>query len=311
MKKYFLLPAIFVLFCNISFAQTNAQDAEAVQKNFNSKVGNPVDTLQGWHKGGVVNFSLTQGSLQNWAAGGDDFSLSLDGFANLFANYRKGKNEWDNNLLMSYGMLKTTSLGMRKTDDNFDLTSKYGYQLSSKWYMGALFDFRTQFANGYLYPDDSTIVSRAFAPAYASLAFGFNYQPANYFSLFLSPVNSRFVIVADPALAREGAYGVDTGKEMVYQLGAYASAQFNKEIMKNISWTTRLDLFSNYLKNPQNIKVYWTSLISLKVNTLITVSLNTELIYDDDIRVWQNSEGVYGPRTQFKEVLGIGFTYKW
>jgi len=68
-------------------------------------------------------------------------------------------------------------------------------------------------------------------------------------------------------------------------------------------------LFSNYLKNPQNIKVYWISVVGLKVNQLITVTLNTELIYDDDVRIWQNKEGVYGPRTQFKEILGVGFSY--
>ena len=318
MKKITLI--VFLLFAGYAaFSQTVTDEVN----NFNKKVGSPSDTLEGWTKGGVITFSLTQGSLQNWAAGGDNFSLALNGLANVFANYRKGKNRWDNNLIMSYGLLKTTSLGMRKTDDNFDLTSKYGHQISDKWYAGALFDFRTQFANGYLYPDDSTIVSHGFAPAYISLALGFNYQPTNYFSVFLSPVTSRFVLVTDQRLADQGAYGVDSakydaegnllshGKNLEYQLGAYISAQFNKDIFQNVNWTTRLDLFSNYLSNPQNIKVYWTSIFSMKINKFLTASLNTELIYDDDIRIWENKQGVKGPRTQFKEVFGLGFAYKF
>jgi hypothetical protein len=289
-----------------------------------ARIGQPVDTLEGWREGVMVNLSLTQGTLQNWAAGGDPFSLSVNGMSSLFANYRKGNARWDNALTMAYGVQKTTSTGMRKTDDNFDLSSKYGYRFSPKWYAGALFDLRSQFANGYLYPKDS-VISHAFAPAYALLALGFNFQYNEHFSLFLSPMTSRVTIVADRRLANAGAYGVDSAeyayhndgtrtliqrsKLASYQLGAYLSAQFNQQVMPNVNWNTRLDLFSNYLKNPQNVKVYWISVVGLKVNQLITVTLNTELIYDDDVRIWQNKEGVYGPRTQFKEILGVGFSY--
>ncbi|PJJ74996.1 Protein of unknown function (DUF3078) [Thermoflavifilum aggregans] len=289
-----------------------------------SKIGQPLDTLEGWRYGTIANLSLSQGSLQNWAAGGDPFSLSVNTIGNLYANYRKGNSRWDNAFTLAYGVQKTTSTGLRKTDDNFDLSSKYGYRFSPNWYAGAMFDLRSQFTNGYLYPKDS-VISHAFAPAYALLALGFNFQHSERFSLFLSPMTSRLTIVADRRLANMGAYGVDSAvyayhddgtrtliqksKLVSYQMGAYISTQLNRAIMENVNWTTRLDLFSNYLKNPQNIKVYWTSLISMKVNRLITVTLSTELIYDDDVRIWQNKDGVYGPRTQFKEILGIGFSY--
>lgn len=290
------------------------------------KIGQPLDSLQGWRYGAMANLSLTQGTLQHWAAGGDPFSLSVNALGNLYANYRQGNMRWDNAFTMAYGVQKTTSTGMRKTDDNFDLSSKYGYRFSPKWYAGALFDLRSQFTNGYLYPQDS-VISHAFAPAYALLALGFNFQYNEQFSLFLSPMTSRLTIVADRRLANLGAYGVDSavyayhddgtrtliqrGKLTNYQLGTYLSAQLQQQLMPNISWTTRLDLFSNYLKNPQNLKIYWTSLISMKVNQLISVTLNTELIYDDDVRIWQNKDGVYGPRTQFKEILGVGFSYSF
>ena len=31
-----------------------------------------------WIKGGLFNLNVAQGSLKNWAAGGDDFSISLN-----------------------------------------------------------------------------------------------------------------------------------------------------------------------------------------------------------------------------------------
>ena len=86
-----------------------------------------------------------------------------------------------------------------------------------------------------------------------------------------------------------------------------------------ITKTTKIDLFSNYASNPQNIDVFWETLIALKVNKYISVNLNTVLLYDDDIKVPvdRNGNGLFesteepGPRVQFKEIFGVGFSYKF
>src|ERR1035438_5688653 len=82
----------------------------------------PNDTLPKlWKKGGVFNINFNQAALSNWAAGGDNSSLSLASFFNAYAFYKKGKNAWDNTLDMAYGFVNTTSLGQRKSDDRIDL----------------------------------------------------------------------------------------------------------------------------------------------------------------------------------------------
>lgn len=310
------------------------------------KFGKPVDKDKDstkWKKGGVFGLNVSQGSMQNWAAGGDDFSMSLGAVGSIYANYGDSIHSWDNNVDMAFGYLNTTSLGTRKSDDKLNLYSKYGYRFSQKWFYSAMLSFRSQFANGYLYPDDSTVVSHFLAPAYILVSVGFNYKPVDYFSVFMSPVTSRFVIVNDQQLADLGSYGVDSatyvyhdstrtlltpGKKMRYEFGPYISAQFNKEILKNISWDARLDLYSNYLKNPKNIDIYLTSLLTFKVNRFVTASLSTDLIYDDDVKFItykKNADGSIktdpitgdkyilkqGARTQFKEQIGIGFAYQF
>ena len=80
--------------------------------------------------------------------------------------------------------------------------------------------------------------------------------------------------------------------------------------MENITLTTKLSLFSNYANNPQNIDVNWETLLELKVNKFISATISTHLLYDDDISI-TDSKGKVGPRTQFKEVIGVGFAYKW
>jgi hypothetical protein len=79
-----------------------------------------------------------------------------------------------------------------------------------------------------------------------------------------------------------------------------------------------LDLFSNYFKNPENIDVNWDLLLNMKVNKFISASISTALIYDHDIPVgiYHTVKGVKiqtgaGPRTQFKEVFALGFSYKF
>jgi hypothetical protein len=54
----------------------------------------------------------------------------------------------------------------------------------------------------------------------------------------------------------------------------------------------------------------------MKVNKYITVNFTTHLIYDHDIKIAvdNNDDGVVdatGARTQFKQVLAVGFSYKF
>lgn len=307
-------------------APTQAQD-EALKQASNATTSgfSAADTTgRVWTRGATVNINFTQVSLTNWAAGG--FS-SVGGIAlfNGFANKHKGRVVWDNTLSAAFGGLSQDGQDPVKTDDRIQLTSKWGYELKKPWYFAALADFKTQFTEGF----DGTTgarISNLFAPAYLTLALGLDYKPNDHFSAFISPLSARITFVNDEALADAGAFGVDKaeydlttgdliahGKTTRFELGAYARAQYTRDLAKNFSFLTRMELFSNYLKNPQNIDVIWETLWTLKVNTWLGVTLNTLLIYDDDVLVIKkNDEGVpyTGPGTQFKETLGVGLTFK-
>jgi hypothetical protein len=275
---------------------------------------NPNDTLpRVWKTGGVFNVNFNQSALSNWAAGGDNSSLSLASFFNAYAYYKKGKNAWDNSLDMAFGFVNSSSLGQRKSDDRFDLLSKYGYDLGKNWYLGALFNFRTQFAKGYAYPTDSTkvLTSDLLAPAYVLLSPGLNYKPNDNFSVFLSPITARWVIVNNDTLASQGAYGVDSGQHVRFELGAFVSVTYLKKISASAVYSGRLDLFSNYLHNPQDISVYWTNLLAVKVTKLIAMTLTLNVIYDNDIKTVKSDGTAGGPAPQIQEVMGIGLSVKF
>lgn len=297
-----------------------------------------------WHTGGIAALNFNQTNLTNWAAGGEN-SLAATSLVSVFAKYKKQRASWDNSLDLAYGLLKSGENSVRKNEDKIDLLSKYGYDLKdkSKFAYAALFNFKSQFDNSYNYNADNTktIISQFAAPAYILFALGIDYKPSKDLSIFLSPLTSKTIIVNNQDLADAGSFGVDPaeykqindttqvkikdGKKSKSEFGAYLNARFQKEVAKNVNFLTKLDLFSNYEENPQNIVINWEVLLAMRVNKYLSASISTQLIYDDNINIQQyeskngflipklNPSGkpISGPRVQFKEVIGIGLAYKF
>jgi hypothetical protein len=274
----------------------------------------PNDTIkQTWKTGGIYNLTFNQAALSNWSAGGDNSAISLSTLLDIYAFYTDGRRSWDNTLTLAYGLTNTTSLGSRKTDDRIDLVSKYGYDVGKKWYLSGLVNFRTQFAKGYNYPDVNTkvLTSDLLAPAYLLLSAGMDYKPNDHFSLFLSPLTVREVIVNNDSLAALGAFGVDSGHRSRFELGAYASITYSTNLSKTANYSTKLDLFSNYLHHPQDISLYMTNILNVKVTRLISMNLSVTMIYDNDIKSIKKDGTYGGPALQLQEIMGIGLAYKF
>lgn len=310
MKKAMLAFSL-VLMTGWLFAQD--QTIKGLQTESNRAITkDPNDTIpKTWKKGGIFSFTFGQTSLSNWAAGGDDLSINFNSILSVFAYYKKGRHTWDNTLDLGLGYVKTTSLGMRKSNDKIDLYSKYGYELHKKWYLSGLVNFRTQFTAGYNYPTDTTVekTSNFMAPGYLLVSAGIDFRPTDYFSIFVSPLTSRWTFVTDADLSAKGAYGVDTGSHVRNEIGAFATLNYMHEVMKNVVYKSRLDLFSNYQHNPQNVDVYFTNLLALKVNKWLTASVALDIIYDDDVRVFGPNHD--SPRTQIRESVGVGLAVKF
>ena len=299
---------------------TNAQvthDADAAMHAAASKADT---TGKIWTTGGVFNINFTQVNLTNWAAGG---SNSIGGIAmfNGFANKHKGKMVWDNSAVLAFGGVSQQGRDPIKTDDRIELNSKLGYELKKPWYIAGLMQFKTQFTEGFD-NNSGARISNMLSPAYLTLAIGLDYRPNDHFTAFISPAAARIIFVNDPLMADAGAFGVDPatfdanhvlltrGKTSKFEFGAYARAQYQHDLAKNITFLTRGDLYSNYLKNPQNLAVTWETLWTFKINDWFAATLNTLLLYDDQITLIKDGGAAPGPGTQFKESLGIGLTFK-
>jgi hypothetical protein len=208
----------------------------------------------------------------------------------------------------------------KRPDDQIDLASNVGYNLKKNYYLSFITGFKTQSLDGFNYPNDSVKVSTFMAPGYVNLALGFDYVPDENFGIFLSPFSSKMTFVNEQRLANLGSFGVEkakydgvgnlltAGRKFRGEFGAYLKVKWNKAVAKNIQMKSKLELFSNYRVNPENIDVNGELIFTFKVNSWFSSSLMWNVIYDDDINI-RETNGTIGPRMQLKSVVGLGLSY--
>jgi hypothetical protein len=305
MKKISAFAVAFSLITCLS-----AQDAQIknLQKESSKTVKKEEQQKEGWTKGGIFTLNLSQGASQNWAAGAEQSSFSVNSIIQAFAFFKKNKVSWDNTFNGQYGIVNATSIGTRKNDDRIDVLSKLGYMLDkSKWSLTVLGNVRTQFTDGFDYSTTPAKKNSAFfSPAFLLISPGINYKPINGVDIFISPITGRWIIVQQDSL--RALYQVPENKNSIYEMGAFASIQVKRDIAKNMNYVARFDLFSNYKRDPQNVDVFWTNMINMKVNKYISVTYNFDLIYDHDVENVKTG-GLLG--TQLKSLIGVGLSAKF
>ena len=298
---FFLCMGHWILAQDISVTKLRTETSRSIRKEFDT-------THWNWKQGGLYNFNLSQSSLSNWAAGGDNFNLSLNTYFNYYFFFKKANQNLDNNIDVNLGFIQSTSLGGRKNDDRLDFLSKYGYQIdtSGMWFVSGLFNLRSQFFDGFSFSGtNSTLTSSFLAPAYIILSAGLDFKPTPHFSIFFSPLTSRTTLLLNNTLSNLGKYGVPVGEKISKEVGTFITVNYNNTIATNINYKGRADFFSNYNQKPENINLYMTNMFTFKINKYFSASYNLDLIYDDKIKIFGPLKT--SPGLQLKSVIGIGF----
>lgn len=264
-----------------------------------------------WVHSGITGINFSQTSFTNWSEGGDN-SVASNAYLNGSLNYKKDKISWTNDLNINYGQNNTKMTGWRKNIDNLNFASKFGQQMTEKVYYAALLDFKTQMTDGYQYNNagDRTLISKFLTPAYLNVSVGLDYKPNDNLAFYFSPVAGKLTITADTLFSTR--YGVDPGKMLRAQLGATFKASCNYDKLMNGKMTLKsaLDLFTAYDDSFGNIDVNWDMLVGLNLSKFVTLTFQSTLKYDDDIK-YIDEDGTHGARVQFKEILGLGLSYKF
>jgi hypothetical protein len=99
------------------------------------------------------------------------------------------------------------------------------------------------------------------------------------------------------------------GKKVKNEIGAFASINYITSVNKTIVYNGRLDLFSNYEHNPQNVDIIWNNMFTAKLSKLLTASLGLNLVYDDDIKLFGPNHD--SPALQLKSMIAVGLSLKF
>lgn len=283
-----------------------------------------------WSEVNKLGLSLNEVAFVNWSSGGNN-SFSALTHALFKRKYKKDLMVWENIFEAKFGFNAQEGRELRKTEDNIELISNFGYRRDSvsNFYYSAKLNFNTQLANGYRYPNTEEAVSKFMAPGYLYVGVGTEYSsPTEDLTIYVSPVTDKSTFVLDQRLANEGAFGVtpairnedgeiiQEGENVRTQFGFLVSTDFSKEVWENVGVNNKLRLYSDYLNKFGNIDVDWELHLNLKVNEYVVANVGSHLKYDDDVKFKVDVDGdgeleTGGPRIQFKQMLGVGLIYQF
>ncbi len=300
-----------------------------------------------WTNSLLTKIDFTQTNLTNWAAGGYN-NVTLKSFIDANASYKKDNILFSNRLQLDYGFLYSEDKPfVQKSDDRMYLESKLGVKATNKFNYSAQFSFKSQFTNSYNYPvptkpEGNTdedwepsksdwmgvrqIKSGFMAPAYTNIALGLDWVPTKWLTVNLAPLTGGFVVVTDEQLRK--SYGMNRKKKYTdlgafpdgeeagkyyrgarFEFGAQLKIDGKLQINNNFKYTTQIVLFSDYLENPQNLRVNWDNRFDWQIAKYFALTLTTNLIYDDKVMVKTEKYPEGKQLIQFKESLAFGFSY--
>jgi hypothetical protein len=256
------------------------------------------ETPKLWTKKGNISLLFNQSAYNKEWLGGGTSNVAGNFGLNYDFNYKNGNVVWDNKFIMAYGLSKIKGEPVTaKTDDRLELNSLWGKKASGKWYYSVFFNFKTQMDTGL---DKTGLrLSHFFSPAYFQFGPGMLWKKNDNLSVNISPAAGKFIFVHDHFTTTGSSFGVKQGDTSRFEFGASISAYYKVNVMTNVSVENRLNLYSNYLDNPQNVDVDYQMNVVMRINKFLTANIAVQAIYDD------NSIKA----TQIREVFGLGANY--
>lgn len=298
-------------------------ELEAIDKSKLLDAGKITTKIKYWKYRTEASFALNQASASNWVKGGENnisTLLDITGYAN-YSN-KDLKITSDNFARIKNGLIWSEANGIRKNVDLLETNSKVNHKAFGKFDFSAILLFKTQMTKGYNYPNDSVPVSRFMNPVILTAGIGLDYKPNKTTSINVSPFSYKGTFVPDTLHIDQTKYGIDKFRKSKNEPGASFMITNEFKPVKTVTITNRLQLFTNYINNPQNIDIDWEMIVVASLNWFTDVRFNTHLIFDDDTKTVlydNNNKPVTNPdgtqkktaRVQFKELLGLSFVFRF
>nr|WP_314896613.1 DUF3078 domain-containing protein [uncultured Flavobacterium sp.] len=255
------------------------------------------DTTKLWTKKGNISLLFNQSAYNKQWLGGGTSNVAGNFGLNYDFNYKKGDVVWDNKFIAAYGLTKIRDEKSAKTDDRLELNSLWGKKAKGDWYYSMFFNFKTQMDAGY--DKDGIRLSHFFSPAYIQFGPGMLWKKSNNLSVNFSPATAKFILVHNHFTDFGSSFGVLQGDTSRFEFGASISGYYKFNIMTNVAIENRINLYSNYLDNPQNVDVDYQMNVVMRINKYLSTNVALQAIYDDNAI----------KAVQVREVFGLGVNF--
>lgn len=344
-----MMLTLLTMVASVSFAQMTDEDKKAAadkQAALDAKIKSERDAdAEGWTIGAGIGLDLSVLTVINPRAGAGENRIGLGSNTSIFANYRKGRLAIDNTGGLSLAIQRLgrgENIPFTKNIDLLNASSKTGYQASenSKFFYSLLVTFQSQLLPTY--PDNELgnrdditrkEISKFLSPANIGIAPGIDYKHDEHLSVFFSPAAIKLIVVADDSIAIRGvdytgsapvsAFGLELDdknnnglieegevKNLDFQVGGLLRATYqNKFFNDRVAFQSVLSLYSNYLRDPQNIDVEWTTQTNFVIFKGISVAFTTGMYYDHDILVNFDKDGDVNTGVNGYEAFGRRIHY--
>lgn len=294
--KHLVVVLMVLLLVPKGFGQRIGDEKEKKFQEESAK-GHDTTKVMGWNLAATTGLNLSQVAYENWASGGQN-SLAWGLWFGGNALHRAEKTQWSNYLKLAYGQNKIQDQDSRKTDDEIYFESLLIYVVGTAVNPYASFTLRTQFAPGYQYSGDTARVqvSKFFDPGYMTQSVGVAYEPTSMLTVRLGAgvrevITDQFNQYADdpstPEIEKTRVRG-----------GLEAIADFRWPFAENMAYVSRIETFFPFTSLGRGY-ARWDNTIAMKVNTVVTVNFNVQIVSDPDVT----------PKTQLKEALSVGLSY--
>jgi len=294
MKRIVLTVALAFVFNSVC-AQVN--EKELLKKNEEAAAKLKEEKPNGWVKKGTFTFLANQATFNNWLAGGQS-NISGNIGLNYDFNYKSTTWNWDNKIIAGYGLTKIKGQDVQKSDDRFVFNSLAGKKASGYWYYSAFFNFQTQFDSGFDL-DSGIKTSHFFSPAYFQFGPGMLWKKSDNLKINIAPATSKLILVHPHFTELGPSFGVAQGDSSRYEFGAALNGYYKFTLFENVTLENILNLYSNYLEDPQNIDIDYTLNVVMKINKYLTTNIAFQTVYDDNA-----FRGI-----QTRQVIGLGVNY--
>lgn len=194
------------------------------------------------------------------------------------------------------------------SEDLLQINSKLGLKATRNWYYSMTALLKTQILNNYK-ANTRDLTAAFMSPGELNVGLGMSYtyqspKKTVNFDLSIAPLSYNLKTCLKDDRIDVTTFGIKPGHRTVSQYGSNIEAKLLWKMSYNITYASRLYIFSDY----SCVQSDWENTFSFDINRYLSTQLYIHLRYDSQTKSVEDSNW---HKLQLREVLSFGLSYKF